>query len=158
MFLCKVLILLLRHRSFGQSESIDLRLVSGHSDTTVTPGHKVTLNCTISGSGWNYFFHQIIWYKVCTCITLPYLSLPYLGLTLPYLTVPYFTLLYLALPYIHFTIYLTLLNVTLPYLPCLDLPQPTSTYITLFLDSLPYLPCFDLPYLNYFALTYLTLT
>src|SRR6218665_1025520 len=56
--------LLSRHCVFGQSESTDLRLVSGPSDTTVIPGQRVTFNCTISGSGWDYFFHQVIWYKV----------------------------------------------------------------------------------------------
>ena len=48
----------------GGEAARGLRMVINRNDLTATVGANVTFICTVAGTNWNFFFNQIIWYKV----------------------------------------------------------------------------------------------
>ena len=45
-------------------DGTQLRMVINRNDLTAAVGANVTFICTVAGTNWNFFFNQIIWYKV----------------------------------------------------------------------------------------------
>ena len=41
-----------------------LEIISVEQQTVEYEGSNVTLDCTVYGKGFNFFFNQVIWYKV----------------------------------------------------------------------------------------------
>lgn len=50
------------HYNCASTDSLSIRHEG--SELVTSPGINVTLACVVRGSGYNYFYHQVVWYKV----------------------------------------------------------------------------------------------